>query len=704
MAGLAALAGCAGHLDGAVSEEARDHWTQTYDPRTQGRALADVEREFNLFRGRWWNYYARGAWFLELGYPERAAEDFRAAVGQRGDDERDARSYGMHFWEYFPHRELGVSLFETGRYAEAAAELERSLSAEDSARAKVYLNKVRAAILSRSGRDGSPPQITVGEIGAGGLVNTPSFTLRGTAVDDSFVAAIRVAGEPLPVELAAPHLDFSHPLALRNGVNTVRVEADDLVGHTRSLDVRIVLDRLPPVVSIEAATDGGEIECVAADDRGLESVSFGSAEVRCGGTVRCSARLPGGSGRSGVRVPVSARDLAGNVTHAEVDLGDVSSGPGGKGARLPAAAPADWRFAALAGSGAALSDARPWSLPGTARGGAQVAAAMPSSEDRVPPRIELNIPSAGATLSTTDEELILDVRLFDPGGIGSISVNGEPVPVSQPGAGTVAFGSIVALEMGDNNVEVRAADRSGNAVAKRFVIRRVASEILGEEARYSVGVVPPDRKPDDTTVGDAAYDALLTAILREPVRFRLLERDRESLQQILLEQKLSDLAAQGTAVKLGRFISAEGVLFGRVQEDRSGIALELRLVDTETTEILVSSDVYGEGKDPHALRMLANGLVAKIKMSFPVLRGEVVRVDGKQVQVSIGKEQGLRRGMRLLFYRQEQQGALGSQRLVKPGGVVVQARVTEVGRRDAVAELLNQKGQAARAGDRVITK
>jgi len=158
-------------------------------------------------------------------------------------------------------------------------------------------------------------------------------------------------------------------------------------------------------------------------------------------------------------------------------------------------------------------------------------------------------------------------------------------------------------------------------------------------------------------------------------------------------------------VRLGKIISAEGVLFGRVQEGSLGVSLELRLVDTETSEILFTSDVYGEEKDLRSLRWLANGLVSKLKVGFPLLQGEVLRVDGKQVRVSLGKEQGLRNGMRLLFYRDERRGALATQRLLKQGETVMQAKVTEVGRGEATAELVNPKaGPSVRAKDRVVTK
>lgn len=684
LAGVLLLAGCAGGglSGGDGGGEMHEHWRSAYNPRSQGASAAEVERNFNLFRGQWWNYYARGQWFFELGFPEQAAADYRVAIARRNADQRDARSYGMHFWEYFPHRELGVSLFTLQRFEEAAKELERSLATEDSARAKFYLNKARAAIVKSGNRDSTPPVIAVDPVGSGGLVSTPTVTLRGTASDDTFVAGVRVSGSPVLVELAESRVEFSRTVSLRPGANTVRVEADDIAGRTHAADVQITLDRVPPVLSIDAAAGAAEVACTSADDRGLREITVGGKKTDCGGATQCTARVPRSELRAG-RLSVEVRDLAGNVTHAEIDPREMAA-PGGKGAFLRGV-PVDGRQVAALG-------AVPYLLAA-------------ADEDRVPPRIEVNLPVKDVKLTTMDEDLFLDGTIYDPGGVAALSVNGEPIPLPPQNGSMVVFSHILALKEGDNVVEIKATDRAGNAGSKRFEVRRVSAETVGNEARYSIGFLPPDKKPTDAELGDSAYDALLDSIMREPVRFRVLERDRAALEQILLEQKLTDLAARGTAVRIGKLLAAEGVLFGRVDEGRTGVTLELRLVDTETSEILIATDVFGEEKDLRSLRFLANGLVSKIKVGFPIVEGEVVTVDGSQVKLNVGKEQGLRKGMRLLFYRQDKDGALATRKLLKQGEAFVQAKVTAVGKADATAEIVGSKGgPAVRVSDRVVTK
>jgi len=66
------------------------------------------------FRHKWWNYYERGLSFTDGRFFEEAVKDFNSAIAKREKDQRMARTYGMHFVDYFPHRELGIVHYQTG--------------------------------------------------------------------------------------------------------------------------------------------------------------------------------------------------------------------------------------------------------------------------------------------------------------------------------------------------------------------------------------------------------------------------------------------------------------------------------------------------------------------------------------------------------------------------------------------------------------
>ena len=88
-----------------------------------------------VFRGRWWSYYERGTSYLAGGFHEEAAADFEQALKGRSRDTWRARTYGLHFVEYFPARELGVCYLRLGRLDEAERQLQEALAMVDTERA-----------------------------------------------------------------------------------------------------------------------------------------------------------------------------------------------------------------------------------------------------------------------------------------------------------------------------------------------------------------------------------------------------------------------------------------------------------------------------------------------------------------------------------------------------------------------------------------
>jgi len=80
------------------------------------------------FTNNWWNFYERGISYADGELYVEALADLTRAVGMKDKDQRMARTYVMHFVDYFPHRELGVIYYQTGNLQAAKTELELSLS------------------------------------------------------------------------------------------------------------------------------------------------------------------------------------------------------------------------------------------------------------------------------------------------------------------------------------------------------------------------------------------------------------------------------------------------------------------------------------------------------------------------------------------------------------------------------------------------
>jgi tetratricopeptide (TPR) repeat protein len=203
------------------------------------------------FRNKWWNYYERGLSFQEGKFYTDAFSDLREAIQQRNKDQRMARTYGMHFIDYFPHREMGIIHYETGNLEEAKEALELSLHHYPSAKARFYLDRVRKALIEREGRGVAPPRLYLDLKADETWTRDDPVILSGFAEDKHYVSAITIGGLALYMEGSQKRIPFMKPLKLSQGFHAVEVEAKNLIGKLAKRTVLIHVDREGPMITLE---------------------------------------------------------------------------------------------------------------------------------------------------------------------------------------------------------------------------------------------------------------------------------------------------------------------------------------------------------------------------------------------------------------------------------------------------------------------
>lgn len=659
-----------------VSQIGTDNWRDYFKP---GHSKEEIAGNFNLYRGKWWNYYIRGRWFAEGGYYNEAILDFKKAVSLRSKDLRSARSYGLHFWEYFAHRELGIAYFNQEKYEDAKKELEISLSTADSARAKYYLNKCNEAILKTTGKDQKPPEIRVTSHADGEVVNTPRVKLKGVATDDFYVSDISVQGKRIFIELAEKELGFQEDIPLRMGGNVISLEASDLLGKNIRQDIKLILDMRPPVLylddiqlykknGMDIATITGTIE----DDHGVKHLYINNTEIPLipGKEVRFKhdtvlANLD--------KISLKAVDIAGNETRGEEPIDKkasslwpedilstrkyvsrtnmppiIASGKTDKYMvkRLLASHETNvTQPPAPASSPQAIKDNE-----GEAKGSFTT---QGTAADEIPPVIHTDLKPA----IVQDENLFFSLHAHDDSGVAGLFVNQSLLEIRS--GKHIFFNYLLPLVAGENIVTVKAIDTQGNETELSPVkITKRTFELLETDARYTVAWLPLRTFAEQGVSSDTLYGMLLKAFDEEPKRFNFVERGPEKLMQILQEQKIGNtkLASPDTAIKIGKIHAAEGMFFGAVEEDRKGINVTLQLVDTETTQVLAHADVYDEDKSMKNLEWLMHGLSLKMKRQFPMIQGNVIYVSGNGFHIDAGAASGLKLGMKLLLFREIKEG------------------------------------------------
>ena len=282
------------------------------------------------FRHRWWNYYERGLSYADGEFYKEAQSDLREALRQRDKDQRMARTYGMHFIDYFPHRELGAVYYQLGNLGLAKEELDLSLSQFPSAKARFYLDRVRKALIEQKALKITPPRLTLDFKTQEVWTRRDPVVISGLAEDEQYVAAIRIRGVPLFLEGSKKRIPFSEPLVLAQGPHTIEVEARNLLGKATKRQVVIHVDRQGPLVTIDelrideiAAEKKIVLSGFLYDEAGVSEVLINNMEI----PIRPGVEVPF---RKNLTVDTSvlelvARDRLGNQTSASIPFPSLKS-------------------------------------------------------------------------------------------------------------------------------------------------------------------------------------------------------------------------------------------------------------------------------------------------------------------------------------------------------------------------------------------
>ena len=620
------------------------------------------------FRHRWWNYYERGVSYGEGEFYSEAAADFKTAIEQRYDDQRMARTYGMHFIDYFPHRELGITQYRMGNLNAAGEELELSIRQFPTAKARFYLDRVRKALIEEEGKKTTPPGLVLDPEKEEVWTREDPVIVKGVAEDEQYVAGISIRGRPVFMEGAEKRVLFREALHLPQGDHEVSVEARNLVGGMTVRKVLIHVDREGPVITLEKVETGpsGNLLTGSAYDRA------GVAEVKIDGVG--VVRLRDQEVLFEHVLPVGRKEA---VLVAKDELGNETA------VTFPVLPPTKAGFLIR------LASADP----------SLVLAGILGSKDSRPPDIRLK----GWTESQTVmlEKAYIEGQVMDEGTVAGLSING--VPVLRREGQYVFFNYLAELQKGQNRIVIEARDQAGNQITKAISVTREIPKALQLQERLSTTVLPFEQSGAASETSFSFQDRL-TDTLVDLNRFRVVERNK--LDLVLQEQKLSrtELIDKSTALRTGKLVAAQSIVTGTIVETRTGIEIVARMIDTETSEILAIQDVYDEAKDLAALRVLAEGLALKIHRDFPLVGGFILQRKGDAVFTDLGEDK-IKLQRRLILYREEPLKHPATGKMLGVDNVIIgHARVTQVMPEMSKAEVVSGNAESVTPQDKVITE
>ncbi|MBI5484464.1 MAG: hypothetical protein HY888_08385 [Deltaproteobacteria bacterium] len=571
------------------------------------------------FRAKWWNYYQRGLDKIEGGQWQEAVNELTQANSMRDKDQRMARTYGMNFIDYFPHRELGIAYLSLGRQEEAIRELEKSIEQKKSAKAYHYLDKARKALLKRQGAAMSPPAITLTSLKPEQTLGSNRIRVAGRVNGEGYVTCVTINKREIELDLAAREVLFDQEIVLGDDENIINIEAEDLMGKKARSTAKVIVDIEGPLISVaelvEVVREGKRfirIAGEASDKSGVQSVVINGKELYAANAGSFDFDISIDKARTLAGITITATDSLGNQTSADMNVARELAAFARKPERI------------------------------------LVASALPRifSSDREKPVITLK--ESGELPELFVDRYYIEGSVSDNERVDRITINNSEIPVKK--GKKVFFSRMVQLLEGSNKISISAADSAGNRAETDLLIRRKVPAVLQAGSRMSVTVLPFNGKLKNAEYLDIADDYLMGALVDQK-RFQVIER--EKLKQLLAEQKLSKekLTDPSHSVRIGKLIAADAILATTVQESRTSLEFITRVISTETSEVMDVKDVFVETGSPNTIRDIMAGLATRIARGFPLLEGIVLKSDQGEILTDLGSAAAIHKGTGFIVFR-----------------------------------------------------
>ena len=580
----------------------------------------------------------------------RLPATFRKPSNNGTLDQRRARTYGLHFIDYFPNRELGISCYYRGEYKMAIQYLEASLATVDSARAKFYLNKARQDWLRQSRLDSASPSLSIQFPPPRYVTSNFSVFVRGTARDDFFVSSVVINNRPDSFELSGKEVTFAEEIPLAPGKNYITLQARDLMDKaSHPVTLLVETDREGPLSFFACAQkpDGTTVLSGALyDSTGVAKIRVNEKELSFtpGKLVKISEKLEATSALAGAALSFSAEDAIGNRTSGSVSVSSKSS-------------------LLLTSPIALVAELQQQSFVSDAPAPVYAAASQ-SNQQGLSPRIDFSGLRNGQTVFI--DSLYVECAAFAPQGIQDLTLNSDSffprerdelfssflAAAAQRKQGSLSFSKLIKLAEGPNTITIKLLDSAGTEVKKTITIIRKIPVARQIGSRLCVAIYPFQEQKQVLPLSDYVQTFLTHAFVNQK-RFFILER--QELNRILQEQQLSQeqIFDQETAVKMGRLMVSETILLGDIIATDKSVEITARMVDIDTSQIIAEKDVYWEGPVRTGFRETLEGLALKFRQQFPLCEGTIIDTQAREVRLNLGKENAICKGMRFLVFHDE---------------------------------------------------
>ncbi len=616
-----------------------------------------------IFKSQWDDYYLKGLSYMDGSYWEDAVDDFNKAINKRSDDQRRTRTYGLHFIDYFPNRELGIALFNLDRFEKAIRCLELSLSFVETSRAKFYLDKAREAWLRKNSLDRKSPEVAVQFPPAEYTTSDLSIPIKVTAKDNYFVSNIIVNGKDNPLELSQTVAKFEEEYLLHSGQNFITVQSEDILGK-RSLPVtvKINVDRQGPVLLISAEKEkGGGMRITGAvyDASGLTTAVFNKRKINFSPSkiVYIDERI-----ERGRRLQYELEDSVGNRTSGFLEV-------------------------------------------------------FCDDQNKKTPYVYIEGLKNGQTAYL--DELNVQGSACFKGSLKQLIINGYPLlfdededlssfmkVLKEKKGNYAAFSKKLRLRNGKNRIRASFFDNTGDEFNRVVFITKKEQIVKQIVSRMSIAVLPFEETRIKNGRDKQYVGAVLETAFKAQERFNILPGIE--VENILVKRAADKEKFNGKwAADLGMMMDVDAVMIGEISRSDRSVEINSRFIDPKTGSVLAEKDVYWECSSFSGYRQKVDMLAGKFKKHFPMLESEILGMKKGKAVIGVGKDQSVKKRMSFIVYNggntilnDDNTDCLGSDTVVS--GLLSLEKISPASSLAGILKTFD--GLTLKAGDKVIAK
>jgi len=580
------------------------------------------------FLGDWFDYYERGLSYADcLMWPE-AYKDLATAISKRGQDKRRVYTLGMHFLtNYFPHREIGIVLYNQGKYKKAQEHLKISLEQFPSTKAEHYLNKTRIKLKTIIDIEKSAPNIALNSKAT--WSNQKGRTLELTITDDTFVDKIWIDGnlfiwqdvtliDKTPVSIQRAKSSITINKTITSNKPEITIEAQDIFGHKTTKIIENRVDVLQPKISISSIEENefGEIivEGIISDHQsGIKWINVGEGDVQA-------------SGKNDVEFSFVAQSDFFNISVLDIAGNDLN-----------------------------ISRAVTFTKP-----------------------LAIDLQSADV-INTQESTWILSGWIESSNNIIYYSINDEKITTNST---RLHISHEHSLEEGHNNVKLTVQDASGKIVSKTIQITRTVPHHLNKNERLLMALFPFSCDQNTGLSCDSSLKIYqeMDEEVRARKRFQLVER--ATLSDQLDSLKICELmVTDKCAWQAAQLIKTQSMFVGEmiIRKSAAGSSEEVyaRIIDADNGSVLISFDAYLEtnNKNQVSEESINTQLYVKLHERFPLLSTESLSVDGNEIIADFNSGFEFWKNMPMKIFNDDEacaQGNVVKQSAVQKGKIIVE--------------------------------